>query len=253
MRPHPLAILTLAILALSILPRPASAASQADVSVDWLYDFRHVTDPQDNGNNFPVVELKVFVPRSFGSFLMKGEIDLDGQNHNASQMYTELSQSIQLGKATLWNKPLFVHLGYSGGLGLFGNGAGGFYIHNAYTVGLEYPFEVNQAFCNIYVALRYTALAKPSYDPMLSVYAGRYFFNYRLLIANSLEGWTTSTDPFGASSRSGKLVSWELESEAWYKIAKDFSVGTYVRTTRNVYAISNRWVVYPSIGVRYAF
>jgi len=113
--------------------------------------------------------------------------------------------------------PIYAHLGYSGGLGVFGNASGGFYIHNAFNAGLEYPFQVRGAFCNAFVALRHTSSAKPSYDPMFSLYAGRYF------------------------------------SEAWYKVAQGFSVGTYIRTTRNVYALSNRWVVYPSFGVRYAF
>lgn len=49
---------------------------------------------------------------------------------------------------------------------------------------------------------------------------------------------------------SRRIASWELESEVWYTVARDLSVGTYVRTTRNVYALSNRWVVYPSVGVR---
>lgn len=246
-RRYPFAVM--AVLALLMAP-----PSRADVSVDLLYDVRHTTDPQDNANNFPVVELKLFLPNSLGSFLMKEEIDLDGGNHNVSQTYTELSQSIKLGSATLAGQPLFVHLGYSGGLGLFGNTSGGFYVQNAYQLGLEAPFQVRGAFCNAYVALRYTSFEKPSYDPMLALYAGRYFFNYKVLIANSLEAWTTSTDQGGASTQhDGKYASWELESEAWYKVAKNFSVGTYVRTTRNVYALSNRWVVYPSVGVRYSF
>jgi hypothetical protein len=90
---------------------------------------------------------------------------------------------------------------------------------------------------------------------MLTVYAGRYFFDYRLLVGNSLEAWSTTEDVTGASSQSqtGKFASWELESEVWYKVAKRFSVGTYIRTTRNVYEVSNKWLIYPSIGARYAF
>lgn len=228
--------------------------SRAEVSVDLLDDFRHTTDPVDNANSFPVVELKMFFPQSFGSFFMKSEIDLDGTNHNPSQIYTELSQSLKLGSATVWGQPLMVHLGYSGGLGSFGNGAGAFYIQNAYQLGLEYPFQVRGAFFDSYVALRYTSFDKPSYDPMLVLYAGRYFLNYKLLLANSIEGWTTSTDQGGPTARDrGKYTSWEIETEAWYKVIKNLSVGTYVRTTRNVYALSDRWVIYPSVGVRYAF
>jgi len=243
------------VLVLLILGVFAAAPSHADVNVDLLYDFRHTTDPHHNANNFPVVELKLFFPQSFGSFLMKEEIDLDGAHHNVSQTYTELSQSIKLGSATVGGKPIFAHLGYSGGLGLFGNASGGFYIPNSFNVGLEYPFEVFGAFCNASVAARYTSFAKPSYDPMLTLYFGRYFPKQKLLFANSLEAWTTSRDQGGAGAQhnGGKLTSWELESELWYKAGKDFSVGTYVRTTRNVYALSDRWVVYPSVGVRYSF
>jgi hypothetical protein len=197
---------------LTIVALLASAASHADVSIDGLYDFRHVTDPQDNPNDFPVLELKISFPQSFGSFLLKQEIDLGGAHHNVSEIYTELSQSIKLGNVTLGGSPLLVRVGYSGGLGLFNDTAGGFY------------------------------------------------FDSRLLLANSLEAWTTSTAQAlsgqgGTSSQpdGGKFASWELESEAWYRVAKHFYVGTYTRTTRNVYAVSNRWVVYPSVGVRYTF
>jgi hypothetical protein len=245
---------------LTVVALLASAVSRADVSVDWLYDFRHVMDPQDNPNDFPVVELKVFFPQSFGSFFLKQEIDLDGAHHNVSQINTELSQSIKLGAVTLGGSPLLVRVGYAGGLGLFNDAGGGFTIQNAYELGLAYAFQVRKAFCDVSLSLRDTSFAKPSYDPMLTLYAGRYFLDDRVLLANSLEAWTTSTAQAlggqgGTSSQSdgGKFASWELESEAWYRVDKHFYVGTYTRTTRNVYAVSNRWVVYPSVGVRYTF
>lgn len=233
-----------------------AAASADSVSVEGLYDFRHATDPQDNPSNFPVLELKLFLPQSFGAFFMKSEIDLDGANHNASQMFSELAQSLKLGEAKLWGLPLLARLSYSGGLGLFNGATGGYYVQNAYTAGLESAFQVAKANFDISVSLRDTSLPRPSYDPMLTAYVERSWFNDKLLIAHSLEAWTTSTqaeDDAAAQSRSGKFTSWELESEAWYKVAKDLSVGTYIRTTRNVYVISNRWVVYPSLGVRYSF
>ncbi len=201
-----------------------------------------------------MAELKLFFPQSFGSFLLKSEIDLDGANHNVSENYTEVSQSLKLGHLTLADKPLLVHLGYSGGLGSFNDGKGSFYIQNAFQFGLEYGFQVQEAFCNAYAVLRYTSFKNPSYDPMIALYAGRHFFNYRLLVANSLEAWTTSRDQGAAPGYGGgKFASWELETEVWYKLSHELSIGTYVRTTRNVYAVNDRWLLYPSFGVRYAF
>ncbi|HEV2272278.1 MAG TPA: hypothetical protein VGR92_22710 [Steroidobacteraceae bacterium] len=225
-----------------------AAPSRADMSIYGLYDLRHLTDPADNSSDFPVIEMKGFFPLSFGSFLFKEEIDLDGTRKNQSEVYSELDQSIKLGRATLWGAPLLLHLGYSGGLGVFKDGAGGYYVQNAYTAGPEYGFQVAGAYCDVYAALRRTDITRPSYDPMISFWVGKFFFGYKLLIANSLQAWTAYAVP-----GSGKIASWEIESEVWYKLAPDLSVGTYTRTTRNVYALSNRWVVYPSFGVKYSF
>lgn len=239
--------LMLAIVALSAL----HAQCRADISVYGLYDVRHWTDPADNARNFPVIELKGFFPLGFGSFTFKSEMDLNGTKSNQSQVYTELDQSIKLGDATLWGAPLSLHVGYSGGLGVFNGGTGGYYVQNAYSVGPEYGFRLGGAYCDAYVALRYTYIGRPSFDPMMALWLGKYFFDYKLLVANSLEAWTAPDG--GAQSGSGTIASWELESEVWYKVAKYLSVGTYIRTTRNVYSLSNRWVIYPSVGVRYSF
>ena len=232
-----------------------ATASRADMSIYGLYDLRHSTDPADNSSNLPVLEMKGLFPLSFGSFLFKEEIDLDGTRNNQSQVYSQLDQSIRLGRATLWGSPLSLHLGYSGGLGVFDGAAGGYYIQNAYSVGPEYGFRAAGAYCDFYAALSYTKSSRPSYRPMISLWVGKYFLDYRLEIANSLEAWTTSSSSPNASGRppEHELASWELETEAWYKVAKYLSVGTYVRTTRNVYALSNRWVVYPSLGLKYQF
>lgn len=228
---------------------------RADMSVYGLYDLRHSTDPADNSNDFPVIEMKGFFPLSFGSFLFKEELDLDGTRKNQSEVYSELDQSIRLGRATLWGGPLSLHLGYSGGLGVFDHAAGGYYVQNAYSAGPEYGFRAAGAYCVFYAALRHMNVTRPRFDPMISLWAGKYFFDYRLEIANSLEAWTTSAESPGATGAPAahKLASWELETEVWYKVAKYLSVGTYVRTTRNVYALSNRWVIYPSLGVKYEF
>lgn len=236
------------ILLFGLVVLPAAMPSRADMSVYGLYDLRHGTDPRDNSSNFPVVEMKGFFPQSFGSFVFKAEIDLDGSKGNQSQVYTELDQSIKIGRAALRGPTLLLHLGYSGGLGVFNNATGGYYVQNAYGIGPEYGFRLAGAYCDFYAALRYTDAGRAGYDPMISFWVGKYFLGYKLFVANSLEVWTGADGTPG----SGKLTSWELESEVWYTVAPHTSIGTYLRTTRNVYALSNRWLIYPSIGVRYA-
>lgn len=238
---------TLLLLGLATLG--ATSPSRAYMSIYGLYDLRHSTDPEDNAENFPVIEMKGFFPLTFGNFFFKEEIDLDGTKDNQSEVYSELDQSFKLGRATLWGSPLLLHLGYSGGLGVLKNAAGGYYVQSAYNIGPEQMFSVAGATCDIYASLRYTDMGRPSYDPEIAFYVGRSFFEDKLLIANSLEAWTGPSTVAG----SGKVASLELESEVWYTIANHISVGTYIRTTRNVYVISIRSLVYPSVGVRYSF
>lgn len=121
-------LLLLAGLALSSMAAP----SRADISVYGLYDLRHSTDPTANASNFPVLEIKGFLPLSFGSFLFKEEVDLGGTSHNQSEVFSEFDQSIKLGHATLRRSPLSLHLAYSGGLGVFNDATGGYYVQNAY-------------------------------------------------------------------------------------------------------------------------
>lgn len=234
---------------LSVCLAGAASPSLGEMSVSALYDLRHSTDSRDNSDNFPVIEMKGFFPLSFGNFLFKEEIDLDGAKNNQSKVYSELDQSVRVGRTTLRGAPLYLHLGYSGGLGLIKDGVDGYYVQNAYNAGPEYTFGFAGAICDIYASIRYTDINKPRYDPQFALYIGRFFLGYKLLVANSLEAWTGPM----AGSNSRTIASWELESEVWYKVAEHISLGTYVRTTRNVYESSNRWLVYPSFGVRYSF
>ena len=227
----------------------AATAARAQ-SIALLYDLRHTTDPENNARNFPEVEFKYFKNLSFGPFLMKSEIDLNGTDHNASKIYTQFSQEIALGTSSL-----NVHLGYSGGLGLFDDAAGGYYVQNRYELGLAHPFAWRGAYGNIYAALRYTNAKRPSYDPMVVFYLGRGFLNYKLFTSVDVEFWTTSRnlgDPWN-ERLSGKEVSCLVEAELWFKIRGKLSAGTLTRISYNVYAVSPQCLVYPTLGLRYEF
>ena len=236
----------LAALLTVVVARPA--ASQ--VTLDLLYDLRHTTDPAHNPDNFPSIEFKLFKALDFGSFLMKEEIDLDGPKGNASKIYTQLSQSIKL-----WSPATLLRLGYSGGLGLFNNGSGGFYLNNTYEVGAEHPFRWGPSFGTAFVSFRYTNAKKPSYDPMLGFYLGRGFFNYRISAATDVEMWTINRNhgDAGTETLSGKEFACLNEAELWFKIRDRISTGTFTRISYNVYVASHKWFVYPTVGFKYEF
>src|SRR5690349_4189099 len=98
------------------------------------YDWPHTVDPRNNGPYFPALTFESFKALGLGSFLLKLEANLDGTQHNVSQSYLEVSQTVRF-----WKAPVYALGEYSGGLGLFGGGSGGFYIANAYHLGVAYP------------------------------------------------------------------------------------------------------------------
>src|SRR5262245_13895883 len=88
--------------------------------VQLHYDLRHTVDPETNPGNFPSVTFKGFKALAFGSFLLKMEGDFDGTRHNLSKVYFEMSQTLRF-----WTPSIYIHLEYTGGLGVFDGGTGG--------------------------------------------------------------------------------------------------------------------------------
>lgn len=232
-----------------------SCISKAEVSLDALYDFRHTVDPKNNPRNFPVLRLNVFSQKSYGDFFLSDEVELNGEKNNSSKNYIQISQSFRLGNATLHGLPVFAHAGYSSGLGVYGNADGGYYIDSKYKVGLDYPFHVGEAFCSLELTAAYTNTPKPRLDPLVSFYAGRFFLNYRLVLSSTLQVWTAEKYRSDAVRLvgDGTYYAWNIETNLWYEIAKPFSVGTFIRTSRNVQDTKGEWTIYPSVGIRYAF
>ena len=213
------------------------------------YDWRHTVDPHNNARNFPSLTFKSFKALEFGSFLLKLEANLDGTQHNVSQGYLEVSQSVRF-----WKAPLYVLGEYSGGLGLFDGGGGGFYIANGYHVGVAYPFQIGGGWASAVVAYKHTNFARASHDPQGTFYWGRPF-SKRGAFATTGVFWTQNRnhgDEFTASLR-GKEGAFLVENEIWWRAVGLVSVGSEVRVSRNVYASDGRLLVYPTLGIRYLF
>jgi hypothetical protein len=225
----------------------ARAAAAQDLQLH--YDWRHSVDPRNNARNFPTLTFKSFKALEFGSFLLKLEANLDGTQHNVSQGYLEVSQSVRF-----WKAPIYAFGEYSGGLGLFDGGSGGFYLANGYHVGVAYPFQMKGGWASAVVAYKHTNFARASHDPQATLYWGRSV-GKRGAFASTGVFWTQNRnhgDDFTASLR-GKEGAFLVENEIWWKVVGLVSVGSEVRVSRHVYASDGRVLVYPTLGVRYLF
>jgi Domain of unknown function (DUF5020) len=213
------------------------------------YDWRHTTDPRNNARNFPSLAFKTFKALEFGSFLLKLEADLNGTRHNVSKGYMEISQTLRF-----WAAPIYVLGEYSGGLGVFDGGNGGFYLDNAYHIGASHPFPWQGGFGNVSLAYRYANLSRASHDPQASLYWGRTFGG-RWSFASTGVFWTQNRNRGDerTADLTGKRDSFLVENEIWWRVAGLVSVGSNVRVSRNVYATDGRLLVYPTMGIRYRF
>jgi hypothetical protein len=213
------------------------------------YDWRHTVDPRNNARDFPTLTFKSFKALEFGSFLLKLEANLDGTQHNVSQSYLEVSQTVRF-----WKAPVYALGEYSGGLGLFGGGSGGFYIANAYHLGVAYPFKLQGGWASAAVAYKHTNFTRASHDPQATLYWGRPF-GARWTFASTGVFWTQNRDTGDelTASLRGKQGAFLMENEMWWRAVGLVSVGSEVRVSRNVYANDGRVLVYPTLGLRYLF
>lgn len=220
-------------------------------SLQIHYDLRHTTDPVNNPQDFPSLTFKSFRGLEFGSFLLKMEADLNGSRGNVSQVYTEITQTLKF-----WEPPVFLHLQYTGGLGLFefDGGVGGYHLDNAYLAGAARPFPWMGGWGSAYLAYRHTNTPDPSHDLQFALYWGRTFGN-GLDIGSTVTGWTQDRNRGDewTAGQSGKRASVLIETQLWYGNVGRLSVGTETNVSYNVYVIDGRVKVYPTLGVRYAF
>jgi hypothetical protein len=221
------------------------------------YDLRHTVDPKKTQKNFPSVYFEYFKSQdsgtSFikpGSFLFKSQADLSGTKSNIGQFYMQVSQSFRC-----WRPKIFIQLQYSGGLGIAEPSSYGFYISNAFSIGLGHPFQWKNAWFNLYACYTYNNFKKPSHDALASFYWWKGLLNYKMQFAGDLNVWTVNRDhgdTFTAGLR-GKDFLFYGEPQLWYKIAKHFSVGSKVNLYYHVLNNGNLLQVYPTVAAMYQF
>ncbi|HVV54703.1 MAG TPA: DUF5020 family protein [Mucilaginibacter sp.] len=215
------------------------------------YDPRHSLDPKHNAENFPTIYFEYFKSKdTSGSFFMKTEADLNGVNDNIGKFYTQVSQSFRF-----WHPKVYAQLQYSGGMGIAEPGSYGFYISNAFSLGLVYPFQWKGAWFSAYISYTYNALKKPSNDVLYSFYWGKGFWNYKFEFSGDVELYTLNrnTGDTYTSKLSGKKIEFFGEPQIWFRIHKGFALGSKFNMYYHVLIDDNLLQVYPTIAARFKF
>ena len=216
------------------------------------YDIRHIIEPHLNPSNFPTFSFEYFKnidTINKGSFLLKMQADLNGKNNNVGQVYTQISQSIKF-----WKPKVFLSYNYTGGLGITA-GYSGYYLANSYGIGISYPFQWSGAWFSANLIFRYEAFDRPSYDPQLTLYFGKGFFNYRIFIGGSLVFWTENRNQGNDFTKDliGKKFAFFGDPQIWFKLKNEFSVGSRINVYYHLLTADNSIQIYPTIGVKYQF
>jgi hypothetical protein len=123
---------------------PISLSSQ---NLQIHYDFRHTVDPIHTAKNFPSIYFEYFKSGDSGksllkpgSFLLNIQADLRGEKNNMCQAYIQTAQTLRF-----WKPGAFLHLSYTGGLGVTEPRQYSYYINNTFSLGLAYPFQWEKA------------------------------------------------------------------------------------------------------------
>lgn len=213
------------------------------------YDFRHSVDPKLNSKNFPLINFKYFKELDTlgtGSFLLEAQSFLNGEDKNIGQTFFQISQSIKF-----WKPKVYLSLNYSGGLGV-APPFYGYYISNAYGVGISYPLAYTKIWFNFNLMSRYS---NKKMNPQFNFYVGGGFFNYRLMYSSSIVSWTTDkNDGLPANAhKKGKKIAFFGDPQIWYGIGKGFSVGSRVSLYYQVLSDEDRLMAYPTLGIKKGF
>jgi len=216
------------------------------------FDPRHTLDPAHNPANFPAIYFEYFksAKDTSGSFFMKTETDLNGQNHNIGKFFIQISQSFRF-----WKPKVYLQLQYSGGMGIAEPGSYGYYITNAFSAGPVYPFQWKGGWFSTSLSYTYNAFKKPSHDVLYSLYWGNGFWNYKFEFSGDIELYTLNKnlgDAYTAGIK-GKQVCIFAEPQLWFKVHNGFALGSKINTYYHVLISANVLQVYPTIAARFKF
>jgi Domain of unknown function (DUF5020) len=224
-------------------------------NIQLHYDLRHTTDPANNPKNFPTLYFEYFKSQDSGhafikpgAFLFKMQTDLFGSGSNISKAYLQVSQTLRF-----WEPKVFLHLSYSGGLGVTEPKQYSYYILNTYSAGIAYPFQWKGGYFSSVLDYKYVPFAKPSSDFLYTFYFFKGFFNYRCELLGDFSFWTENKNhgDIETENLSGKRFFLYAEPQLWYRVAGGFSIGTKINMYYHIYTTDNKLQVYPAAAIKW--
>ena len=240
-----LLFLSLALMATTLLPAQ---------ELQLHYDLRHTLAPSRNPHNYPSLFFQFFKNQDSGktfvkpgSFLLQAKADFQGASHNISQAYIQISQSFRC-----WAPHIFLSLQYSGGLGVTDPKQYSYYINNAFSLGLSYPFQWKGAWLSAVLNYKYIPYAKSTHDPLFTLYWWSGYFHYKVEFAGDFSAWTENKDHGDAytAGQQGKRFFFFAEPQLWYNINKTFSLGTKINMYYHINIPDDSFQAYPTAAVR---
>ncbi|MDJ1494296.1 DUF5020 family protein [Cytophagaceae bacterium DM2B3-1] len=216
------------------------------------YDFRHSVDPKHNTANFPMISFQYFKDvdtNATGSFLLKVQSFLSGDKNNTGQTFIQISQTLKF-----WKPKVYFSLNYTGGLGI-APPSFGYYLTNSFGAGISYPFQWKGAWLSANLLYRYNAFHKPSHDPQLTFYLGKFFANYKIFVEGSIVAWTENKDQGidYTKGQKGKKLAFYGDPQIWFRIKKGFFIGSRISLYYHLVSQDNKVQAYPTIGTKYQF
>lgn len=224
-------------------------------NVQLHYDMRHWVDLKRTTANFPTIYAEYFEEQDSGhgyikpgSFLFKMEADMMGEKGNIGKAYMQVAQTLRM-----WQPKIFLHLSYSGGLGLTERKQYSYYIVNTFQLGAAYNFKWKGAWLSTVLDYKYVPYSKPTQDFIYTLYWWKGFYNYRVEFAGDFSVWTENKNHGDDVTKAltGKRFFFFAEPQAWYNISKKFAVGTKVNMYYHVNTINNVLQAYPTLAVKY--
>jgi len=217
-------------------------------NLQFYYDFRHSLDPKLNPRNYPSLYFEYFKGGDSGSFLIKVQDDFTGQEGNIGRHFIQASKALRF-----WKPKIFLGLQYSSGLGIAEPGNYSYFITNAFSIGVSKPFQWKGAWFNALVYYTYNTYTRPSQDPLVSFYWGKGFLHYKIEFAGDLEIWTLNKNLGDSSSArlNGKRFYFFGEPQIWFKLNKQFSLGSKINLYYHVLNMNSTFQIYPTLAIKY--